>query len=222
MAASPPSVLAATPRPRLRGWIHGLAAPMAAAAAIVLWGAARPGLPRTSVAVFGVGLVGLYLVSGIYHLPPWPSRVRRWLGRLDVAMIQLFIAASFTPFAVHTLDGPWRSWSLRLAWAIAVVGAGVAVSPAKGPRWLSVAAYASFGSLAAIPLVAIAEVLSPVGTGLLVAGGLLYLVGGTVYARQAPDPWPRWFGFHEVFHLLVVVASALHVLAIWRYALPLG
>jgi hemolysin III len=209
-------------RPRFRGWIHSAAAPVAATSAWLLWRAASPGLPQLSVAVFGFGLVGLYVISGIYHVPSWPDHIRRLLARADVAMIQLFIAASFTPFAVHTLGGAWRVWSLAVAWTVAIIGAAVAVSPLKGPRWLSVAAYASFGSLAAIPLLRVAAVLSPAGIGLVVAGGLIYLVGGVVYARQGPDPWPAWFGFHEVFHLLVVVASSLHAVALWRYALPLG
>lgn len=209
------------PRPRLRGWIHGAAAPAAVVAAVLLWRAAAPGLPRASVTVFGVGLVALYVVSGTYHLPTWPDRVRRWLARVDTAMIQLFIAATFTPFAVHTLGGAWRTWSLVGAWALAITGAAVALSPLRGPRWLSVAAYASFGALAAIPLLRVSHVLSPVGIALVIAGGLTYLVGGVVYARQGPDPWPAWFGFHEVFHVLVVVASGMHAVALWRYALPL-
>lgn len=223
---SPSSALPTVPvprsRPRLRGWLHGVASPAAAITAVLLWHAASPGLPRLSVAVFGVGLVALYLTSSVYHLPDWPAHVRRRLGRADVAMIQLFIAASFTPFAVHTLSGTWRTWSLAAAWTIAVVGAVVAASPARGPRWLSFAAYASFGSLAAIPLLRVAERLSSAGVALVVVGGLLYLVGGTIYARRGPNPWPEWFGFHEVFHALVVLASGLHVVAIWRYALPLG
>ncbi|MFA9445802.1 hemolysin III family protein [Egicoccus sp. AB-alg6-2] len=210
------------PRPRLRGWIHGAAAPAAVVTAAMLWQAASPGLPRVSIAVFGVFLVGLYLVSSVYHVPPWPEKVRTWLARVDVAMIQLFIAASFTPFAVHALGGAWRTWSLVVAWSIAIVGAGVAISPAKGPRWLTVAAYASFGSLAAIPLLRVAGVLSPAGLALVVAGGLIYVGGGVIYARQGPNPWPAWFGFHEVFHVMVVVASGLHVVAIWRYAIPLA
>lgn len=195
---------------------------MAVAAAVLLWRASAPGLPRASVAVFGVGLVALYVVSGLYHVPRWPERVRRWLGRVDVAMIQLFIAASFTPFAVHTLDGVWRTWSLRAVWLIALVGAAVAVSPARAPRWLSVIAYTAFGALAAVPLLRVAAVLSPAGLGLLGTGALIYLTGGVIYARGRPDPWPRWFGFHEVFHVLVVVASSLHAIALWRYAIPLA
>ena len=206
----------------MRGWIHAAAAPASLVVAILLWRAAAPGVPRISVAVFGLGLIGLFSTSGDYHLPPWPAHVRRWLARADVAMIQLFIAASFTPIAVHTLSGAWRTWSLAVAWTIAIVGAGVTASPAKGPRWLTVAAYASFGSLAAIPLFRITEVLPVPGTALILASGLVYILGGIVYARQGPNPWPGWFGFHEVFHVLVVVAGAAHVVAVWRYALPLA
>lgn len=213
---------AVLPRPRLRGWIHGAAVPGAAVTAALLWRAGTPGVPRASIAIFGIGLVALYLVSSVYHVPPWPDRVRRWLARVDTAMIQLFIAASFTPFAVHTLGGAWRTWSLVVAWTIAIVGAGVAISPVKGPRWLTVAAYSSFGSLAAIPLIRVAGELSAAGLTLVVAGGLLYILGGIVYARQGPNPAPAWFGFHEVFHVLVVAASGLHVVALWRYALPLA
>ncbi|MFP4635431.1 MAG: PAQR family membrane homeostasis protein TrhA [Nitriliruptoraceae bacterium] len=209
-------------RPRLRGWVHSAAVPAAVGVAVLLWNAASPGLPRTSAAVFGAGLVALYLTSGTYHLPAWPAHVRRWLARADVAMIQLFIAATFTPVAVHTLGGSWRTWSLAVAWAIAIIGAGVAASPIKGPRWLSVAAYASFGALGAIPLLRVVDTLSLGGVALLGAGGLVYVLGGVVYARQGPNPWPAWFGFHEVFHVMVVLGSGLHALAIWRYALPLA
>jgi hemolysin III len=217
--ATPPSAPA---KPRLRGVVHSASAPAAAVVAFLLWRAASPGLPRLSVAVFGLGLIGLFTTSGLYHLPRWPARITRQLARADVAMIQLFIAASFTPVAVHTLSGAWRTWSLVVAWTIAIVGAVVAASPLKGPRWLTVAAYASFGALAAIPLLNIVDVLPLGGILLIVAGGATYLAGGVVYALRAPDPWPSWFGFHEVFHVLVVVGGTLHVIAIWRYALPLA
>lgn len=210
------------PRPRLRGWIHSATAPVAAVVAIELFRAAAPGLPRLSVAVFGVALIGLFTTSGLYHAPSWPARVARRLARADVAMIQLFIAATFTPVAVHTLSGAWRTWSLVVAWTVAIIGAMVAASSLTGPRWLTVAAYASFGALGAIPLLRIAEVLPLPGVLLVIAGGTIYLIGGVIYARRKPDPWPRWFGFHEVFHALVVIGGAAHVIAIWRYALPLA
>lgn len=209
-------------RPRLRGWIHSAAAPIAVIVAVEMFRASSTGLPRTSVAVFGIALIGLFTTSGVYHAPSWPARIARRLARADVAMIQLFIAATFTPVAVHTLTGAWRTWSLVVAWTVALIGAGVAASPLTGPRWLSVAAYASFGALAAVPLLRIAEVLPLPGVLLVISGNLVYLVGGVVYARRRPDPWPRWFGFHEVFHALVVIGGSAHVIAIWRYALPLA
>ena len=206
----------------MRGWVHGAAAPVAAVVAVGLWGAASPGLARVSTAVFGIALVSLYSISALYHIGSWSVRGRRWLGRMDGAMIQLFIAATFTPVAVHALGGVWRTSSLVIAWTIALIGAGVAMSPATPPARLSVAAYVAFGSLAAIPLVRIGRVLDPAGTTLIAAGGAIYILGGLVYARRSPDPWPAWFGFHEVFHVMVVIASATHVMAIWGYVLPLA
>jgi len=196
--------------------------PLAAIVTILLVRAAEPGASRTSIVVFGVGLIGLYVVSATYHLPKWPARIRKILARADVAMIQLFIAASFTPVAVHTLSGPLRTWSLIIAWSVAVCGAIVAGSPLKGPRWLGVTAYIAFGALVLTPLTRAVRTLPPVGTTLLILGGLAYMVGGIVYARQRPNPWPQWFEFHEVFHVIVVAASAIHVAAIWRYVLPLA
>jgi hemolysin III len=208
--------------PRMRGWVHAAAAPVAAVVAVLLWRAASPGLSRVSAAVFGIALVALYSISALYHLGSWSVRGRRWLGRMDGAMIQLFIAATFTPVAMHALDGGWRTSSLVIAWTIALIGAGVAMSPATPPAPLSVAAYVAFGSLAAIPLVRIGGALDPVGTALLGLGGAIYILGGLVYTLRRPEPWPAWFGFHEVFHVMVVIAGGAHVIAIWRYVLPLA
>lgn len=221
-AGSAAATTAVVPRPRLRGWIHATAAPVAAVVAVLLWRSAAPGIPRISVAVFGVFLVGLYATSGLYHLPLWSGRVKWLLSRVDVAMIQLFIAASFTPIAVHTLSGAWRIWSLVIAWTIAIIGAVVAASPLTGPRWLSVSAYVGFGSLAIVPLGRMVRTLPPGGVALIVASGAIYILGAVVYARRRPDPWPRWFGFHEVFHTLVLVGGAVHIAAVWEYALPLA
>jgi hemolysin III len=175
-----------------------------------------------SAAIFGIALVALYSISALYHVGSWSERGRRWLGRMDGAMIQVFIAATFTPVAVHALDGVWRNWSLVIAWTIALIGVGVAMSPATPPAHLSVAAYVAFGLLAAVPLVRIGRALDPGGVALIGIGGAIYILGGVVYARRRPEPWPAWFGFHEVFHVMVVVASAAHVFAIWRYVLPLA
>ena len=221
VATAPDPELAA-PKPRFRGWAHAFAAPAALVIAILLWRDAAPGLPRISTGVFGTALVALYAVSGLYHAPTWPVRVRHVLSRIDVAMIQLFIAGSFTPLAVHTLSGAWRTWSLVVAWVLAIGGAAIAASPLRGPRWLSVGAYVAFGSLAVVPLPRIMSSLAPPGIALVLLSAALYLAGAVVYTRRRPDPWPHAFGFHEVFHVMVVVAGATYVVAVRAYMLPLG
>jgi hemolysin III len=217
------STTATAPRPLLRGWLHAMMVPLALAGGWMLAASVTEGTAyRASVIVFGVCLVGLYATSSLYHVPPWPARVRAWLGRCDTAMIQLFIAATFTPIAYHALSGPWRTWSLAVAWVIAVGGAAVAISPLEAPRWLTALGYVAFGWLAVVPLVRMMSALPWEGISLIALGGALYTIGAIVYARQWPDPFPRWFGFHEIFHLFVVAASTAHYLAIWRYVLPLG
>lgn len=207
-------------RPRLRGVLHAAATPAALAGAWLLWRTAHP-TTRGSVLVFGIFLVGLLATSSLYHVPRWTRRVKRVLGRIDVAVIPLFIAATYTPLASHALDGAWRTWSLAGAWIVAAVSAVIAVSPLRGPRWTAPVAYVAFGWLGVVPLVRILGRLPWPGLALVVAGGLAYSLGALVYARRRPDPWPGWFGFHEVFHVFVLVGVASHFLAIWRYTLPL-
>ncbi|CAN5242329.1 hemolysin III family protein [soil metagenome] len=208
-------------RPLFRGWLHAAVLPFAVAGAFMLWRSVGGGVPaRMSVAVFGASLVGVYLVSACYHVLPWSARARRVLARCDGAMIQLFIAGTFTPIAFHTLSGGWRTWSLVVAWAVALVGAGIAASPVEAPRWLGTAGYIAVGWLTVVPFTQIVLTLPWEGTALVVIGGLLYTVGALVYAKRWPDPFPRWFGFHEVFHLFVIAASVCHYIAIWQYVLP--
>lgn len=203
-------------RPRLRGMLHLAMAPVAAVMAVALFfEASGPG--RITGGIFGLLLVGLYSVSGTYHVPAWTGRVRMMWGRADTAMIVLFIAGTFTPIAFHTLDGPWRLWSLVVAWVVAVAGAAIAVSPLTAPRWVRTFGYLAMGWLFVVPMFKIALALPVAGTVLIVLGGLFYTVGGVVYAIGRPDPAPAWFGYHEIFHLLVIAASVCHYVAILRY-----
>lgn len=216
-------------RPRLRGWLHAAMTPVAVVLALMLlWQTATRSTSGTltitsgtlAVGVFATSLVGLYLVSSLYHVGRWSARARYVLSRCDAAMIQVFIAGSFTPVAFFTLHGAWRLWSLVVAWTVALGGAALAASPLRAPRWLATSGYIAMGWLAVVPMTRIINALPWEGVGLIVLGGLLYTLGAIVYARRRPDPLPRWFGFHEVFHLLVVAASICHYLAIWRYVLP--
>lgn len=210
-------------RPRLRGWIHASAVPFALAATLTLWRSAQIwGVPRLPAVTFGVCFVALYTASSVYHVPNWSRPVKRILGRCDVAMIPLAIAGTFTPIAFHALSGGWRSISLIVAWAIALTGSAIGASPIEAPRWVGTAGYVAGGWLTVVPFAKIMQALPWQGTGLIALGGLLYTVGGVIYAFQRPDPFPRWFGYHEVFHLLVVAASTAHYLAIWRYVLPIA
>ena len=215
--------LRADGRPLLRGWFHAAMAPLTILGTWILWNAAGDNvMKRTSVVVFGVCMTGLYTTSSLYHLAPWTDRARYIMSRLDVAMIQLFIAGSFTPVALHALSGAWRVWSLVVAWLIALVGAAIAVSPVKAPRWVSTGGFIAIGWLAIVPLTKVISALPWEGLGLIALGGILYTLGAIVYARKRPDPAPAWFGYHEIFHLFVVAASICHYLAIWRYVLPHG
>jgi len=210
-------------RPRLRGWFHAVMAPLTIAGTWVLWNAAGDSVgKRTSVIVFGACMTGLYTTSSLYHLAPWTDRARYIMSRLDVAMIQLFIAGTFTPVALHALSGAWRLWSLIVAWVIALVGAAIAISPVKAPRWVSTGGFIAIGWLSIVPLTKVISALPWEGLGLIALGGLLYTIGAVVYARKRPDPAPAWFGYHEIFHLFVIAASICHYLAIWRYVLPHG
>lgn len=208
-------------RPLLRGWLHAAVVPFALLGGWVLLSSGTGGPPsKASIAVFSASMVGLYLVSSLYHVGRWSQRVHYLLSRVDGVMIQLFIAGTFTPIAFHSLDGGWRTWSLLVAWVVALVGAGIAASPLSAPRWVCTAGYIAVGWLLVVPMLRIMYALPWEGTGLIVLGGLLYTLGAVVYARRWPDPFPRWFGYHEVFHLLVIAATTAHYIAIWRYVLP--
>ncbi len=205
-------------RPKLRGVMHLAMAPVAAVMAITLI-QRTSGTGRITGGIFGMALVGLYAVSGSYHVPAWTGRVRMLWGRADTAMIVLFISGTFTPIAFHALTGTWRLWSLAIAWVIAIAGAAMAFSPLTAPRWLRTTGYVAVGWMMVVPMFKIAAALPLEATMLILLGGVLYTIGGVVYATEKPDIAPAWFGFHEVFHLLVVAASVCHYIAIMRYVL---
>ena len=205
--------------PRLRGVLHAYAVVFAVAAAIVLIASVSGVRAHVAAAVYGAGLCGLFAVSATYHRWPAQSRVKPLLRRVDHSMIFVFIAASYTPIALLVLHSP-LSWIVLVSvWAGA--GAGVVFSLVwiDAPRSWTAGAYIALGwvSVAAAP-----QIVRGIGAApalLLLAGGLLYSAGALVYARQRPDPWPAVFGFHEVFHALVVAAVAVHfaTLAGWVF-----
>jgi hemolysin III len=201
-------------KPRLRGWLHAAAAPLALVAGLVLVSLSPTSTTRIGSAVFSASAVVLFGISATMHRGRWSPRTNTVLTRLDHAGIFVLIAGSYTPFTLLLLDGPARTVLLWLVWAGAAAGIAFRMCWPAAPRWLYTPVYVLLG-WAAVPF---ADDLLRNGTGpvigLLLAGGLLYTAGAVVYALRRPDPSPAWFGFHEVFHCLTIAAFTSHYLGI--------
>lgn len=195
-------------KPRLRGWSHLAAAPLAAAAGLVLV-ALAPADARFPCVVYAVTSTLLFTVSAIYHRGRWSPRTWLVLKRLDHANIFLIIAGTYTPFAVLLLHGSQRSWLLSLVWSGAVVGVLFRVLWTDAPRWLYVPIYLLLGWAAMMYIVDLvnANVAMMV---LVLVGGIFYTVGAVIYGLKRPNPIPGVFGFHEIFHTLTVLAFLCH------------
>jgi hemolysin III len=206
--------------PRLRGLLHAYAAWAAGAASAVLVALAPTGGARVAALIYGFGLIALFSASALYHRWPGDPRYKPWLRRLDHSTIFVFIAASYTPIALLVLDGPLRTIVLISVWAGA--GAGVALSLVwiDAPRWLVAACYLALGWVAVVAMPQLWERSGIAPFVLLAVGGALYTLGAAVYAAKRPNPWPRTFGFHEMFHTLVIAAALAHFIAMAGWVVP--
>jgi hemolysin III len=206
--------------PRLRGVSHAVASVLAVAAAVVVITLAHRTTSSVAVGVYGVGLIALFAGSALYHRWPGSSRFKPLLKRIDHSTIYAFIAASYTPIAVVLLHGALAWVILVVAWAGAAGGVALALGWIEAPRVVVAGSYLALGWIALIALPQLLQHLSLVPLVLLGAGGLLYSAGAIVYASQRPDPWPRTFGFHEIFHALVILAAAAQYVAIAGWVVP--
>lgn len=207
--------------PRLRGVLHAYAFWAALVAAAALTIAASGETARTAAAVYGGGLCALFAASALYHRWRWDPRWRPLLRRVDHSTIFVFIAASYTPVALLVLHGTFRWVVLVGVWVAALGGIALSVAWITAPRWVTAAAYLLVGWMAVIAIPSLVRALPAAPLLLLLAGGLLYSAGATVYATRRPDPSPRVFGFHEVFHALVVAAALAHFVAMTGWVIPL-
>jgi hemolysin III len=208
-------------KPRLRGVSHKWAFFVSLFLGAALIVAADTPQATLAVAVYAVSLSALLGTSALYHRVDWSSpEVRRWMRRLDHSMIFFLIAGTYTPFALLVLDGPLADAILALVWVGAVAGAVVEIIWIEHPKWVAALVYISLGWVAVVPFPALWDEMGAAGTLLVAAGGLLYTVGAVVYATQRPNPSPRVFGYHEVFHLFVILAAAAHFAAVAFFALP--
>jgi hemolysin III len=206
--------------PRLRGVSHEVAFFVAVAAAVVVVVLAPAGRATVAVAIYGGGLMALFGGSALYHRWPGPARFKPVLKRIDHSTIFVFIAATYTPIALVGLHGPIVWVILAIAWAGATAGVLFSLVWIEAPRGLIVGSYLALGWVAVIALPQLMVELRPEPMALLATGGVLYSTGAIIYARQRPDPWPRTFGVHEIFHALVIVAAAAQYIAVVVWILP--
>lgn len=181
---------------------------------------APSGGARAAAAIYGGALCALFAVSGLYHRWRWDPRWRPLMRRLDHSTIFLFIAASTTPVALLALSGGMQVAVLLTVWLGAAAGIGMSAAWIDAPRNLVALSYVTVGCAAGIAFPQLATRLPLLPVLLLAVGGALYILGAAVYATRRPDPWPRVFGFHEVFHGLVVVAAASHFVAMAVWIVP--
>lgn len=206
------------PRPRLRGWLHAAMFPLVLLAGGVLVAAATSARGQATCAVFALAAAALFGVSALYHRGHAGPGATALLRRLDHANIFLIIAATYTPLSVLLL--PLVSARILLAgvWAGALAGIAFRVFWLSAPRWLYTPCYILLGWSAVFFLPDFWRNGGARVTLLILAGGVLYSAGGIIYALKRPNPLPRWFGFHELFHLLTLAGFACHYAATYLAA----
>ncbi len=202
-------------KPRLRGVLHQWAAIVAAVAGAWLVLSAPNAEARWATAVYVVSIVGLFTVSAIYHRVNWTrASARQWMRRLDHSMIFVMVAGTVTPIAALVLDGDWRTVVLSVAWGMAGVGITIKLLWIGAPKWFSAAIYLGIGWAGMAVFPRLVGDLGPWPAVGLLGGGILYTAGAVIYATKRPDPLPRVFGYHEIFHLLVIAAAATQFVAV--------
>ncbi|PZR54421.1 hemolysin III family protein [Xylanimonas oleitrophica] len=209
------SVAVAQLKPRLRGWIHAVTAPLALAAGIVLVVLAPPVAGKVAAAVFALTSLLLFGTSAVYHRGTWSAKAALALRRLDHSNIFLIIAGTYTPLAVLLLPPRTATTLLVIVWSGAVLGLLARVLWINAPRWVYVPVYLALGWVAMAYMGQFWAGGGAAVVWLVVAGGLAYTLGAIVYGTKFPDPSPRWFGFHEIFHALTVAGFACHTVAIF-------
>jgi hemolysin III len=197
-------------KPRLRGVLHQWAffVSVIAGAALVL--VAPAGRATLATSIYAVTVAGLFGVSAVYHRVNWVSATaRRWMRRLDHSMIFLLIAGTYTPFALLVLDGGLATAILIAVWGGAAAGIALNLVWIDAPKWLTAVVYVALGWVAVAAFPAMFDELGVTATLLVALGGIFYTLGAVVYATQRPDPSPAVFGYHEIFHALVIAAAAV-------------
>jgi len=217
------SELAPLIKPRLRGVSHQWAFFVSLVTGGVLVIAAPPGRATFAAAVYALSVAALFGTSALYHRITWASQAaRRWMRRLDHSMIFMLIAGTYTPFALLVLDGTLATVILALVWGGAAAGILLKLVWIDAPKPLIAAVYVILGWVAVAAFPDLIHEIGIGGVAMVAAGGVLYTLGAVVYALRRPDPVPAVFGYHEVFHALVIAAAALQYAVIAFFVVPDG
>jgi hemolysin III len=210
-----------TERPRLRGASHKWAFFVSLPAGAALVWAAPAGEASAAALLYAVAVAALLGVSALYHRVEWRPPARRWMRRLDHAMIFVLIAATNTPFALLALHGTLATVILAIAWAGALGGVVLQIAWTDHPKWASAGIGVALGWVGIATLTQLPRTIGWPSVAILIAAGLIYTAGAVIYARERPNPRPGIFGYHEVFHLLVLVACGMQYGVIAFVVLPL-
>jgi hemolysin III len=209
-------------KPRMRGVLHQYAFFVSLGCGVGLILAASGGRARLAAAIYAAAVSALLGTSALYHRVTWRPRARRWMRRLDHSMIFVLIAGTYTPVALLALKGALASTILIVLWIGAVGGMVFKLAWIDAPKWLFALVYVILGLVTATVFGELPARIGWLGAAGLAAGGLLYVIGAVIYASERPNPWPKVFGYHEVFHTLVLAAAALHYAVIAFAVLPRG
>lgn len=173
----------------------------------------------TANLIYSLSLVGLFGISALYHRPTWRPNARMWMRRLDHSAIFLLIAGTGTPLCLLALPESAGKNMLRIFWISALIGVGQSLFWVRAPKWMAAILYILMGWLAVPYLPELKASLGVMNIWLLLIGGIIYTLGALVYATKKPDPYPQTFGYHEIFHLLVIIAAAFHFVVIAKLVL---
>lgn len=201
-------------KPRLRGWIHAGTAPLAVIGGAILTALTPATAPRVAVLIFAITAVLLFGTSAVYHRGTWGPTARAALRRADHANIFLIIAGTYTPLSVLLLDTRTATILLVIVWSGALLGLAARMLWLGAPRWVYTPVYIALGWVAVGFMKQFWDTGGPAVVWLVALGGLAYTGGAVVYALKRPNPSPRWFGFHEIFHVGTVIGFWCHFAAV--------
>jgi hemolysin III len=202
-------------KPRLRGVFHQWAFFAAVVAGVVLAALADGLRERLATWVYAAALAAMFGASAVYHRVDWRTPARRaWARRLDHSTLFLFIAGTYTPFALLAFGGVLAPVVLIAVWLGAVLGVAINLCWIDAPKWIGAIAYLAVGWVGVVAAPRLFSDLGVAAAVLVLVGGLLYTLGAVIYTMQRPDPFPLTFGYHELFHVLVIAAAVVQFVAV--------